>query len=84
MLLHCSKNGVDYSSIAWSATGSMDCRFPLSGPGPAPTPRSLEVRMSPLRIDYRWMVLIWLGAATVATFAAIAHALLEHNQWTMF
>jgi hypothetical protein len=40
--------------------------------------------MSPLRIDYRWMLLIWLGAATVATFAAIAHALLEHNQWTMF
>ncbi len=32
--------------------------------------------MSPLRIDYRWMLLIWLGLATVATFAAMAHAVL--------
>jgi hypothetical protein len=40
--------------------------------------------MSPLRIDYRWLILIWLGATTVATFAAMAHALLERTQWTMF
>lgn len=39
--------------------------------------------MSSLRIDYRWLLLVWLGVATVATFAAIAHALLEHTQWTL-
>ena len=39
--------------------------------------------MSPLRVDYRWMLLIWLGLATVATFAAMAHALLGQTQWTM-
>jgi hypothetical protein len=39
--------------------------------------------MSPLRIDYRWMLLVWLGLATVATFAAIAHALFENTRWTM-
>lgn len=39
--------------------------------------------MSPIRIDYRWMLLVWLGLATVATFAAMAHAVLRSTPWTM-
>ena len=39
--------------------------------------------MSPKRIDYRWMLLAWLGLATAATFAAMAYAVLRPTPWTM-
>ena len=34
-------------------------------------------------IDYRWMLLVWLGLATVATFAAMAYAVLRPMPVTM-
>jgi len=39
--------------------------------------------MSLSRVEFRWMVLVWLGLATVGTFAAMAYALLGQTQWTM-
>lgn len=39
--------------------------------------------MSPIRIDYRWMLLVWLSLATAAAFAAMAYALLRPTPWTM-
>lgn len=39
--------------------------------------------MSPKRIDYRWMLLIWLSLATVAAFAAMAHAVLQPEPFTL-
>jgi hypothetical protein len=39
--------------------------------------------MSLSRVEFRWMVLVWLGLATLGTFVAMAHALLEQTRWTM-